>query len=129
MNETLSFDAWLASVLPATTPPGVVAYCFNMLDSDVWIVEVIGASSYDVDDEDWCCPPEAWSAEPAQFFISRDTVPTWEEAQEYVAAGVAAYLKQGDRPGAAVLRQAQAVCVGFVEGNLVRVWPGDDAAS
>ena len=118
----ISFEAWLTSVLPSIPSRGIAAYNFNLAESHDWVVEVIGASSYDKDGNDWACPPVAWSSSPSEFFIPRYLVPTWEQALAYVSERVNSYLTNGKHPQAAVLRQAEAVCVGFVDGDLNLVW-------
>lgn len=122
MNEEIPFETWLTSVLPTIPPLGIAAYNFNLSESHDWVVEVIGASSYSEDDEDWACPPAAWSSSPSEFLIPRHVVPTWELALAHVSERVAAYLTNGKHPRAEVLRKAEAVCVGFVDGNLTAVW-------
>lgn len=118
---------WLVCVAPATLPANVVAFNFNMAECGDWIIELIGASRYDPDDEDWSCPPEAWTSRPGQLTIPRSVGgATWEQAQMYVAREVARFLRSSSTPQAEALRSAQAVCIGFVDGNLEKVWPEDE---
>lgn len=123
MIGTISFEAWITAVLPPTPPSGVVAYNFNLAESHDWIVEVIGASSYDKDDDDWACPPAAWSSSPSEFFLPRHLAPSWELALAYVSERVASYIGNAEHARSSLLRNAEAVCVGFVDGNLNLVWP------
>jgi hypothetical protein len=57
MIEDIQFEAWLTSVLPYSAPPEVVAYNFDLAEAGDWSVDLIGASSYDKNDDDWACPP------------------------------------------------------------------------
>jgi hypothetical protein len=119
---------WLTCIAPATLPADVVAFNFNLAECGDWIVELIGASRYDMDDEDWSCPPEAWTSRPSPLFIPRSVGgATWEQAQTYVAREVVRYLASSSTPQAETLRSAQAVCIGFVDGNLEKLWPEDEA--
>ena len=122
-NQPPSFEDWLASVLPQSPLPGVVAYNFNMAECGDWIVEVVGASSYSATEHDWCCPPEAWTCRPSEYILSRDALPDWQRALEHVVRRVSKFIQQSPLPGAVVLRHSQAVCVGFVDGDLTPVWP------
>jgi hypothetical protein len=119
----MSFERWLADVLPHEPPTGVVAYNFNMAECGDWSVEVIGASSYDVSDQEWACPPEAWTCKPAEYIIPHEAAPEWRLALEYVVRRVSTFVRQSPLKCAGVLRQSRAVCVGFVDGDLTRVWP------
>lgn len=122
MNENISFEAWLTSVLSEPPPGGVAAYNFNLAECGDWAVEVIGASVYNKDDEDWACPPTAWTSSPPDFSIPRNIAPTWELALTYVCERVDLYLTDGNHPQAEVLREAEAVCVGFVDSEITVVW-------
>lgn len=112
-----SLEAWLGSTLPEKTPEDVVAYNFNLAEGGCWTVEVIGASSFDSRTGDWACPPEAWSCRPSQFEIPYDWASNWQDAAKYVASHVANFILRSSHPSAEVLRQAEAVCVGFVDGD------------
>lgn len=118
-----SFQAWLAAVLPVTPPPGVLAYNFNLAEAGCWIVEVIGSSTYDPGNSDWACPPEAWSSRPSEYQIECNVAPDWQTALDLVAGQVAKFLRNSQQPGARVLKSARAVCAGFVDGELKKIWP------
>ncbi|MES3022456.1 MAG: hypothetical protein V4857_12825 [Pseudomonadota bacterium] len=122
MSEKNSFEAWLTSALSSDPPLDIAAYNFDLAKSHDWVVELIGASAYDKDDEDWACPPAAWSSGPSEFSIPLHVAPTWELALAYVCERVASYITDGKHPRAAVLRNAEAVCAGFVDGNLTVIW-------
>lgn len=108
-------------------PPGVVAYNFNMAECGDWIVEVIGASTYDRDDPEWARPPEARTCRPSQYIIPRDIASQWPLALEYVVRRASTFVTESSVKCADVLRQSKSVCVRFVDGDLTRVWPEEDA--
>ena len=127
-SQTLSFSNWLQQAVPSSTPDGVVAYNFNLAECGDWIVELIGAGTYDRDDPEWACPPELWSSQPLEFVLARSVAGTeWEQALAYVTKEVRSFIENSSTSQANVLRIATAVCVGFVDGDLVEVWPADEA--
>lgn len=122
MSEDIQFKAWLTSVLPHSVPPEVVAYNFDLAEAGDWLVEVIGASDYDKNDDDWACPPATWISRPSHFRISREMAPTWESALAYVCDQLSSYIQEDNSQQAGVLREAAAVCAGFVDGDLTLIW-------
>src|SRR5689334_17832071 len=78
LPEYPSLEAWLESVLPSFTPGGVVAYNFNITDHNGWLIEVIGASTYDPKNKDWPCPPEAWQGAHG-FEVPKHHALRWEQ--------------------------------------------------
>lgn len=129
MSEKISFEAWLTSILSTNPPLAIAAYNFDLSESHDWVVELIGTSTYDKDDEDWACPPAAWRSGPSEFSIPRHVVPTWELALAYVCERAALYITDGKHSQAAVLRSARAVCAGFVDGNLTVIWANSASGS
>jgi hypothetical protein len=122
LPEHPSFESWLEAVLPSRTPDGVVAFNFNITDHESWLVEVIGASSYGPNDKDWACPPEAWKGDHG-FDVAKHHAQNWEQALKYIAARVGRFVSRSRHQNAVILREATAVCVGFVDGDLTKVWP------
>lgn len=114
------FDTWLDSALSQSIPPSVVAFSFNL--AEPWCVEIIGADRYSDDDPDWACE-ESFRPNLKQLSLPKSEVgETWQAVLESAKSLVAAYL---DRPsaGSAILRRAEAVAVGFVDGDMHKVWP------
>jgi hypothetical protein len=122
MSKDIQFEAWLTSVLPHSAPPEIVAYNFDLAEAGDWIVEVIGASAYDKNDDDWACPPATWTSQPSRFYIPRKTAPTWELALAYVRVQVGLYINDNKSVQSGVLREAEVVCAGFVDGQLTLIW-------
>lgn len=112
---------WLYKVVPTSMPEHVVAFALNMTEG--WRVELVGSSTYDTDDDDWACPPEAWSSPHELEIYSTLVGDTWESAQAYVLNSVSWFMNHDNSQGANTFRAAQAICVGFVDGHLVRVRP------
>jgi hypothetical protein len=119
-----TFFSWLDEALKDQPPPGVVAFSFNL--AEPWCIEIIGAEKYSEDNSDWACD-EAWRAKiknlllPATEFGNR-----WELVLEEAKRMILAYLDRPS-PGAVRLRKAEVVAAGFVDGDLCKVWPRNDA--
>jgi len=114
------FDTWLDSALSQPIPSSVVAFSFNL--AEPWCIEVVGSDRFSDDDPDWACE-ESFRPDVEQLSLPESKVgETWELVLEAAKRLVSAYL---DRPsaGSAVLRRAEAVAVGFVDGDIHRVWP------
>lgn len=115
------FDTWLDRALSQPIPSSVVAFSFNL--AEPWCIEVVGSDRYSDADPDWVCE-ESFRPDLEQLSLPESEVgETWELVLEAAKRLVVAYL---DRPssGSAVLRRAQAIVVGFVDGDIHRVWPG-----
>ena len=114
------FDAWLDDALSHPISPSVVAFSFNL--AEPWCIEIVGLDRYSEDDSDWACEEVFRPDVESLDLPESDVGETWEVVLEAAKRLVAAYL---DRPsaGSAILRRAQAVAVGFVDGDLHNVWP------
>ena len=111
------FSAWLDEVLSQEIPAEVVAFCFNLYEGeDGFYVQLIGAPAFDPEDSDWACD-EAFSTGEEMFVLPHTQVgEDWERGLAAAVEMVKAYLADGEQ--AYVLRQAEGVAVGFVEGDL-----------
>jgi hypothetical protein len=115
-----AFDVWLDVALSQPVGPSVVAFSFNL--AEPWCIEIVGSDRYSADDPDWACE-ESFRPDVEQLALPETEVgETWEVVLEAAKRLVTAYL---DRPsaGSAILRRAEAVAVGFVDGELHKVWP------
>lgn len=114
------FDAWLDSSLSQPIASSVVAFSFNL--AEPWCIEVVGSDRYSDDDSDWACEESFRPAVKRLALPESEVGSKWEAVLEAAKQMVAAYL---DRPsaGSTLLRKAEAVAVGFVDGGLHRVWP------
>ena len=118
------FEAWLDAALEADLPDDIAAFNFNLYEvgDNLWSIELIGASRFDADDPDWACEevftnreePLCWSAET-----------DWEEVLETMTQYVEKYLIEGQY--AALLKEHEAVGIGFVDGDLNIVYVNAEA--
>ena len=111
---------WLDDVLEGIwdtgIPKEVIAFGFNLYDDgEDWSMELIGASEFDMDDEDWLC-------NEVTDFDTRDNPfrwckkAGWEEILNEVTCLLKRYLESGKY--ADVLKEKSGVGVGFVDGNI-----------
>jgi hypothetical protein len=112
------FDAWLDESLAGADDEDVVAFNFNL--AEPWSIEVVGCGSYDEDDEDWSTD-EVFrpDTDPLELPEAGDD---WESVLEFAKLLIQAYLS---RPGSgsAALKGSTAVALGFVDGDLHKLWP------
>ncbi|MEP6754411.1 MAG: hypothetical protein ABJA67_02835 [Chthonomonadales bacterium] len=120
MNFQSEFNTWLDAALSKNIESSVVAFSFNL--GEPWYIEIVGSDRYSEDDSDWACEesfrPDVERLELPESEVGED----WEDVLEAAIRLVSAYL---DRPsaGSGILQRAEAVAVGFVDGDLHRVWP------
>jgi hypothetical protein len=117
---------WLDRVVPRRLPKDVAGFSFNLTGASDYgyDLELVGTPSYDPNDSDWACD-DIWTADPCRFDLSGDNPATdWEVALARVIALVKSYIEVGK--GRAVLRAADAVGVGFTDGDLHVIWPHEE---
>lgn len=116
-----AFNLWLDRALSKPVAEDVIAFCFNL--GEPWSVEVVGANKYSDKNSDWACPPEAFRPKVKKLSLPKSDVgATWQTALEGAKALVASYLERPSA-GSERLKKAEAVVVGFVDGDLEKVWP------
>ena len=118
------FEAWLDAALEADLPEDIAAFNFNLYEDgdNLWSIELIGASRFDPEDPDWACDeiftnreePLSWSAEV-----------DWQDVQETMTQCVEKYLIEG--AGASILKNSEAVGIGFVDGDITIVYVNAEA--
>lgn len=109
------FQRWLNIILSVEFPDSVEAINFNIYEdgNNYWSIELIGAGSFDEENEDWACD-EVITTRADSFAIKYNA--TWQEVQGLFADYIRHYLDKGllaDR-----LKKYKAVAVGFVDGNI-----------
>src|SRR5437868_1840685 len=115
------FRDWVDQALSSAVPEEVIAFSFNLYElSPGFDMELIGSSSYDENDSEWACQEEFVARDPV-FTISEDSGLSWQGALELAVDLVTKYLAVNS-PGSNRLRRSRAVAVGFVDGDLERVW-------
>ncbi|MBR3354727.1 MAG: hypothetical protein IKG47_05145 [Oscillospiraceae bacterium] len=117
-------ESWLDNVLNTEIPDDTKGFIFNLYDDgdDNWSMEVVATSRFDENDPDWGC-------DELDDFGTRDEPFSWEEhegwetIQDKCSEIIAEYLSDGEFAG--VLKQAEGVGVGFVDGELEVVYMRD----
>lgn len=114
-----SIRDWLTRSLAEPTSGKVAAYCVNLYDSP-FRADLIGSSRFDPQDEDWACE-EVWSPSiPYLDFPEEYAACPWEERLALCTDALRRYLSE-DSSATEILRSAEAVAIGFVDGNLTIV--------
>ena len=118
------FETWLDAALEAEMPENIAAFNFNLYEDgdNLWSIELIGASRFDPEDPDWACDevftnredPLSWSAET-----------DWENVLETMTQYVEKYLIEGKY--ATLLKEYEAVGIGFVDGDITIVYVNAEA--
>jgi hypothetical protein len=119
----VAFSRWAEKALAGNIPKEVVAFSFNLYEAPrSFQMEVIGTSHYDAKNQDWACD---------EMFVRRDPLlnlpysavgSSWQRCLESAVGMVGRYLANRESRGSNRLRLAEAVTVGFVDGDLHRVW-------
>ena len=114
------FEAWLDAALAVDLPENIAAFNFNLYeDGDyLWSIELIGASRFDPEDPDWACDEVFTNREePLSWTAKTD----WSEILETMTQYVEKYLVDGKY--ADLLKEYEAVGIGFVDGDINIVYP------
>jgi hypothetical protein len=118
MDKTIfkNFSIWLNNILENNDFSDVIAFNFNLYEGeDSFQVQLIGTDSFDENDDDWACD-EVFTSENL-FIIQRSiTGQKWDEGLAYIKKIVEEYLKSSS--SSKVLKEKDAVAIGFVDGDL-----------
>ena len=125
MSFSEEFNSWIGSALASEVPKTVVAYSFNLFElgpgEAKYGIELIGSDEFDTDNSDWACN-EAWLADPRSISIPRAFANgAWEACLDDVRGLLTNTLSKSSAT-AAKLKEAKAVAIGFVDGDLESVW-------
>lgn len=110
----MTFIDWIDNQLKGEFPEGIIAYCFNLYeteDDNVFDVQLIGSREFDRNNDDWACNEAYSSGEDVYSFKADD----WEVAMDKFGKELKNYLlseKCSD-----VLKQSR-VAYGFIDGDL-----------
>ncbi len=117
------FHEWADEALGGPVPEGIAAFSFNLYETTVGAeLELVGCDAYSEDDLAWA-QSEVFTARDPAFEISVSRAGThWQVSLDLALELVMGYLEREER-GSRILRGAAAVVVGFVDGDLQRVWP------
>ena len=111
----MKFEDWLNSLLLNSIPNNIIAFNFNLYESETdkqYDVQLVGSSYYSIDDEDWACNTEYSSGEILFSFMSDE----WEIALQDFINLLKKYLQLADMSNR--LKQAEYITAGFVDGDL-----------
>lgn len=114
------FDSWLDGALSQPILSSVIAFSFNL--AEPWCIEIVGAGRYSDDDPDWACE-DSFRADVEHLDLPESEVGSnWEAVLAEAKSMVSAYIDR-QSAGSDILKSAVAVTVGFVDGDLHKVWP------
>ncbi len=115
-----TFNAWLDRALAEPIASGVIAFSFNLTKPTT--IEVIGSKSYDDEDPDWASE-EAFRPTIEDLVLpAPERGKDWDAVLENARKAIITYIERSS-PGASILKKARAVAVGFIDGDLHKVWP------
>jgi len=121
MSVAMAFRSWADGAVAGSIPDEARAFSFNLYEhSDSFAMELIGCPEYDADNEDWACR-EIFAYRDPLFELPHVVVGSkWQEGLATGVRLVKEYLRASG-PGHRLYR-AEAVVVGFVDGDLELVW-------
>ncbi len=124
------FARWLDALLENNDmPANTAAFNFNLYEEEdeAYGIQLIAADEFSDDDDDWACS-EVWSSEEDVFYIdhSDEENADAERGIEFIGGLIRDYLENGAM--STVLRKAEAVCCGFVDGALTVIYKKDAGA-
>lgn len=122
MSNYELFSNWLDSVLKRELPSGVVAFNFNLYEGseDTYDIQLIGSDEFDENDEDWRCTDYFTTEEDICYVKRTKDIEYWEDGLKYITGIIERYLAEGEY--AHVLKNAAAVGIGFVDGDVSLVY-------
>ena len=115
-----TFDTWLDAALSQQVPSSVVAFSFNLALPSC--VEIIGSDRYSDDDPDWASEESFRPDVETLSLPDSELGQIWEDVLEVVKRRAITYLERPSA-GSTILRNAEAVAVGFVDGYIHKIWP------
>ncbi len=116
-----SLTEWLLRISATEDPPkSVVAYNVGLFETpDGFSAYLAGCDHYAKDNNDWACEV-TFTPEEGYFPIAAGTFNGWEEVQAAVVGATREFLRS-PAGRETFLAKANAVTVGFDDGNLTRV--------
>ena len=120
------FNSWADRILLEHAGTPVAAYNFNLYEHEQeFVIQLIGAKSFDRSDSDWACD-EVFSSGEDLFELPRSVVGgDWQDSLRGAKSLVERYLETGRQ--APRLKASHAVGIGFVDGDLELVYLRSDA--
>ena len=114
-NQNKKFKKWLDNILKTKLPAGVIAINFNLYEDgdNKWSIELIGASSFDEENEQWACDEIFTTRDNPFVFIEESD---WKIIEIIYTNLINEYLENGKYSN--ILKQYTAIGIGFVDGDL-----------
>lgn len=114
-NKNNDFEIWLNNILKNKLPDGIKAINFNLYEDNdnKWSVELIGAASFDENNEDWACD-EVFSTRENPFVLIKES--DWESIEIIFKDLIQEYLNKGKY--SKKLKEYTAIGIGFVDGDI-----------
>lgn len=115
------FEKWLNSVFEKDIPNDVAALNFNIYEdtNSYWSIEVIGASSFDEDNDDWACD-EVTDFQTIDNQFSWKEEADWEDILAKIVELLHKYLEVGYYSNK--IRKVNGIGTGFVDGDIELVY-------
>lgn len=117
------FAEWLSRVVAAERPPTtIIAFNLGLFETEEgYCAHLTGATHFDPDDDDWACD-EAFSPSERYFPVDRASTGAedWDGFRQEVVEALKAFLAS-DVGTRSFLAEAEALTVGFDDGDLIRV--------
>jgi len=110
----MTFATWINDLLSGAMPDNIIAYCFNLYETELdtqFDVQLIGTECFDLDNDDWACNAVYSSGENLFSFQAKD----WEDALDVFGKELARYLRSDNC--FMVLKKSH-MAYGFVDGDL-----------
>ncbi len=114
-TTTEKFIQWVDKHLSQVGSLNIKAFNFNLYESseeDLYDIQIVGASYYDSENDDWACDVVFTSGEDIFTIKSED----WEIALEECKELIMAYSDSGELKH--IFHDAERVTAGFVDGDL-----------
>ncbi len=115
----LKFSEWLDRIIEKNDPIDAAALSFNLYEDENsnWSIQLIGASDFDEDDDDWACD-EVFSTK--EDLLSWKQKADWKEILNTATRMIEEYLDKGKY--ADKLKNYKAIATGFVDGDLAVIY-------
>jgi hypothetical protein len=110
-------DNWLAKIQNSPEPPAeIIAYYFGLFEAKgFYVLYLIGSAEFDADDDDW---KYEIGYEPAPKYLHLQG-PDWKGLKPAVVLEkVATHLKNSPQLSTGIFANAEAIAVGFDDGDL-----------
>lgn len=112
--KEIAFVDWLSKIFAGGLPDGIVAFCFNLYESEdenQFDVQLVGCPEFDEENEDWACN-EVFSTGEDLFPLRADD---WEDALRVFSDLLDQTLKEKRFDS---VFGAKHIAFGFVDGDL-----------